>query len=325
MKSNLSRIGIIYSLLITLILTSCGGGSQGSSEMEGSISIDGSSTVYPISEAVAEEYLTVNPKARITVGESGTGGGFKKFARGESDINDASRTIKESEIKLCKENNIEYVELLIAFDGMVVVVHPSNTWAKEMTVEELKKLWEPAAQNTITRWNQIRPEWPNQEIHLYGPGTASGTFDYFTEAIVGEAKSSRGDYTASEDDNVLVQGVSGDKNALGFFGLSYYENNKAKLKLVAIDDQKDENGAGAVLPSLETVKNKTYSPLSRPLLIYVNNVAAERPLVQDFITFYLDNVSPLATEVGYIPLGDDELAAEKNKWAEFKKAHSTKK
>lgn len=290
--------------------------------MEGSISIDGSSTVYPISEAVAEEYLAINPRVKVTVGESGTGGGFKKFGRGETDINDASRPIKQSEIDLCNENNIKYTELLVAYDGMAIVVNPKNTWATDITVAELKKLWEPAAQGVITKWNQIRPEWPDQEIHLYGAGTASGTFDYFTEAIVGESKSCRGDYTASEDDNVLVQGVASDENALAFFGLSYFENNKDKLKLVPVNDEDDSNGAGAILPTMQTVKDKTYTPLSRPLFIYVNSTAAEKAVVQDFVTFYLENASLLVAEVGYIPLSDNEIANAKNTWAEFVKAHA---
>jgi len=195
---------------------------------------------------------------------------------------------------------------------MAIVVNPNNTWANDITVAELKKMWEPAAQGVITKWNQIRPEWPDREIHLYGAGTASGTFDYFTEAVVGESKSCRGDYTASEDDNVLVQGVASDENALAFFGLSYYENNKAKLKLVPVNDEDDSNGAGAILPTVETVKNKTYTPLSRPLFIYVNSTAAEKEVVQDFVTFYLDNVSKLVQEVGYIPLSENEIASAKN-------------
>lgn len=303
------------------MLTSCGGQKK-AGQLEGSISIDGSSTVYPISEAVAEEYLAVNPHVKVTVGESGTGGGFKKFGRGETDINDASRSIKQSEIDMCNENNIKYTELLVAFDGMAIVVNPKNTWANDITVAELKKLWEPAAQGVILKWNQIRPEWPDKEIQLYGPGTASGTFDYFTEAIVGEAKSCRGDYTASEDDNVLVQGVASDESALAFFGLSYFENNMDKLKLLPVDDGKDENGKGPILPSVETVKNKTYAPLSRPLFIYVNSTAAEKEVVQDFVTFYLDNASKLVTEVGYIPLSDNEIANAKSIWAEFVKTHA---
>jgi phosphate transport system substrate-binding protein len=309
---------------LVFLMFSCGQ-PQKVGEKTGSVSIDGSSTVYPISEAVAEEYLAQNPKVRVTVGESGTGGGFKKFGRGETDINDASRAIKDSEIKICDENNIKFIELLIAYDGMAVVVNPANTWAKDITVKELKKLWEPAAQNVITRWNQIRPEWPNKEIHLYGPGTASGTFDYFTEAIVGEAKSCRGDYTASEDDNVLVQGVSSDEGALGFFGLSYFENNKDKLKLLGIDDENPDNGKGPIQPSVATVKDKTYAPLSRPLFIYVNSTAAAKEAVQDFVTFYLKNVDKLSSEVGYIPMANNELDQVSKKWDEFVNTHKATK
>jgi phosphate transport system substrate-binding protein len=303
-------------VLMVALLASCGEPRK-AGEKEGSISIDGSSTVYPVTEAVAEEYLAINPRVRVTVGESGTGGGFKKFSRGEIDINDASRSIKQGEIDQCTANGISFVELLIAYDGMAIVVNPANDWANDITVAELKKLWEPAAQGVITNWNQIRSDWPDRTINLYGAGTASGTFDYFTEAIMGESKLCRGDYTASEDDNVLVQGVASDEGALGFFGLSYFENNKDKLKLVAVDDEDPSNGEGAILPTLETVKNKTYTPLSRPLFIYVNSKAAEKEIVQDFVTFYLDNTAMLSSEVGYIPLADNETAQVKAKWSTF--------
>lgn len=303
-------------VLIVALLASCGEPRK-AGEKEGSISIDGSSTVYPVTEAVAEEYTAAYPRVRVTVGESGTGGGFKKFSRGEIDINDASRSIKQNEIDQCTENNISFVELLIAYDGMAIVVNPANNWASDITVAELKKLWEPAAQGVVTRWNQVRSSWPDRPIQLYGAGTASGTFDYFTEAVMGEAKQCRGDYTASEDDNVLVQGVASDEGALGFFGLAYFENNKDKLKLLAVDDEDPSNGEGAILPTLETVKNKTYTPLSRPLFIYVNSKAAEKEVVQDFVTFYLENTAMLASEVGYIPLADNETAEVKAKWSTF--------
>jgi phosphate transport system substrate-binding protein len=206
---------------------------------------------------------------------------------------------------------------MIAYDGMAVVVNPQNTWCKDMTVAELKTLWSPEAQGKITKWNQIRKEWPNEEIHLFGPGVESGTYDYFTEVIVGKSHSSRGDYTASEDDNVLVQGVASDKNSLGFFGMAYFEENRDKLKEIGIDDGKDENGKGPILPSLETVKNKTYSPLGRPLFIYVNNTAGKRKEVQEFVRFYLANTNKLTSEVGFIPLTEEELAATKAKWESF--------
>jgi phosphate transport system substrate-binding protein len=309
------KLKLIISCLTIIALSSCG--KRDRQTGSGSISVDGSSTVYPITEAVAEEFGKHHPGIKVTVGLSGTGGGFKKFGRGETDINDASRPITEEEKTLCRSNNVSYVDLMVAYDGLAVVVNPQNDWCKEMTVAELKKLWEPAAQNKITRWNQLRPDWPDQEIHLFGPGVESGTYDYFTEVITGKSHSSRGDYTASEDDNVLVQGVSADKYALGFFGLAYYEENQGKLKLVAIDDQKSENGAGPVLPSLETVKNKTYAPLSRPLFIYVNSTAAKRDAVQQFVKYYLKNAAKLSKEVGYIPLTDEEYQAETSKFEQF--------
>lgn len=286
-------------------------------KLSGSVNADGSSTVYPITEAVSEEFRKQYPNVKISVGLSGTGGGFKKFVRGETDMNDASRPISSHEDSLAQQNGVSYVELLVAYDGMAVVVNPSNTWCKDMTVQELKKLWEPAAQGKIKRWNQIRPEWPNEEIHLYGAGVESGTYDYFTEVIVGKSHSSRGDYTASEDDNVLVQGVSSDPNALGFFGLAYYEENMDKLKCVAIDDEIDENGKGSILPSVETVKNKSYAPLGRPLYLYVNSLAAKRPEIVVYVDFYLQNTVQLSQEVGYVPLADDELETVKTKWAAF--------
>lgn len=312
---------LLFTIMVVALLAACGQKSN-TGQLSGSVSIDGSSTVYPISEAIAEEYTIANPQVRVTVGESGTGGGFKKFSRGEIDINDASRSIKPNEIDLCKENGIDFLELLVAYDGMAIVVNKKNTWINDITISELKKLWEPAAQGKITKWSQIRPEWPDRDIHLYGAGTSSGTFDYFTEAVMGEAKSCRGDYTASEDDNVLVQGVASDENALAFFGLSYYENNKDKLKLVPVDDENDANGTGPMLPTVESVKDKSYSPLSRPLMIYVNSKAAERAEVQDFVTFYLENATFMAKEVGYIPLTDVETANAKAIWQAFVKTHA---
>ena len=279
------------------------------------IKVDGSSTVYPITEAVAEDFNVANPNVKVTIGVSGTGGGFKKFIRKEIDIADASRVIKASEDSACTSDSIEYIELPIAYDGLAVVINPQNTWVDYLTVEELKKLWEPAAQGKITHWNQIRASWPKEERHLFGAGTQSGTFDYFTEAIVGKAKSSRGDYTASEDDNVLVQGISTDKLALGFFGLDYYESNKDKLKLVPIDDKKDENGKGAIAPSVETVKNSTYQPLSRPLFIYVNKKSAERAEIGSFVDFYLSNAEKLVSESGYVPLTPEIYTLVKARYA----------
>lgn len=296
-----------------LLLAACGGNTdKGSEKLSGTIKIDGSSTVFPITEAVAEEFRFDQPDVQVTIGISGTGGGFKKFGRGETDISDASRPIKQKEIDICSENGITYVDLTVAYDGLAVLVNPANDWVDYFTVEELKKLWEPEAQGKIMKWNQIRAEWPDEEVHLFGPGVASGTFDYFTEAIVGESGASRGDFTASEDDNVLVQGIAGDKYGLGFFGLAYYEENKDKLRLVAVD-----GGNGAVNPTLETVSNGTYSPLSRPLLIYVNSKAAEKIEVQEFIRFYIDNAPELSTEIGYVPLPSEFYQAEAKKFENF--------
>ena len=271
---------------------------------ENLIIIDGSSTVYPISEAVAEEFLKLEQDATIAIGESGTGGGFKKFSRGEIQITNASRPITESEIEACLANNYPFIELPVAYDGLAVVVHPDNDWVDSITVDELKRIWEPSAQGTIMRWNQIRPEWPDQEIRLYGAGVSSGTYDYFTEAIVGTKRSSRGDFTASEDDNVLVQGVSQDVLALGYFGLAYYEENKSKLKALAIDDLNDDNGKGAVLPSFENVNNASYQPLTRPEFIYVS-ANSINPMIEKFIHFYLTESADLVKEVGYVPLSKE--------------------
>jgi len=268
------------------------------------IKADGSSTVFPITEAVAEEFHKANPHVNVTVGVSGTGGGFQKFCRAETDINDASRPIKPTEIEACKAAGIEYIELPIAYDGLAVVVNPKNSWAASVTVEELKKLWAPEAQGKITRWNQIRSSWPDREIHLFGAGVDSGTYDYFTEAIVGKEGASRGDFTSSEDDNVLVQGIAGDELALGFMGLAYVEQNPGKLKLVPVDDGKRGNGDGPIPASVETVRNATYQPLSRPLFIYVARRSSERPEVQNFVESYFTTGKELVTEVGYVPLTD---------------------
>ena len=300
---------------IMLTLSSCGTKStESSAKLTGDIKIDGSSTVYPITEAIAEEYRISQPDVNVSVGLSGTGGGFKKFGRGEIDINDASRPIKDAEAATCNESNIKYVGLTVAFDGLAVLINKENTWVDFFTVEELKKIWEPGAQGKITKWNQIRASWPAEDFHLYGPGVASGTYDYFTEAVVGKSGSSRGDYTASEDDNVLVQGIAGDKNSIGFFGLAYYEENKDKLKLVGIDNGK---GSGVVLPTSETVKSNAYAPLSRPVFIYVTDAAAKRAEVVDFVKFYLTNASKLVSDVGYIALPDETYAAELEKFNAF--------
>lgn len=300
---------------ITVSLASCGNNKK---EDGSAISIDGSSTVYPVTEAIAEEYRSEAPGTDITIGVSGTGGGFQKFGRGEVAITNASRPIKEDERAIAESNGISFVELEVAYDGLAVVVNPENDWVNCFTVEQLKKIWEPGAQGNITRWNQIDPSWPDEEIHLFGPGVASGTFDYFTEAIVGKSGSSRGDYTASEDDNVLVQGVSGDKFGLGFFGLAYYEENSDKLRMVAVD-----GGEGCVEPTAETVSNGSYAPLSRPLYIYVNSSSLENPAVIDFVEFYLDQAPQLLQDVGYIPLTDEEYRRERQKFASFVEENTT--
>lgn len=291
---------LVFTVCGLLFLTGCGGGGNGPNQR---VRIDGSSTVFPITEAVAEEFMRANRNARVTVGVSGTGGGFEKFLRGETNINNASRPIKPSELQLAEEAGIEFIELPVAYDGLAVVTNPSNDFASCLTADELKQIWQPNSE--VDTWSDIRSEWPDEEIHLYGPGTASGTYDYFTEAIVGESGASRTDYTASEDDNVLVQGVSGDENALGFFGLAYYENNADQLKLVGVDDGNPENGEGCIEPSVETIEQGSYQPLSRPLFIYVNAADADNAGVNSFVKFYLQHVGDLAEDVGYIGLSEN--------------------
>ncbi len=265
------------------------------------IRADGSSTVYPITEAVAEEFQKAKKNSvKVTVGISGTGGGFKKFCRGETDVSDASRPISRKEMEACAQAGIKYIELPVAYDAITVVVNKGNNWLKEIKVEELKAMWEPAAQGKITKWNQVNPAWPDLPITLYGPGADSGTFDYFTDAINGKEKASRGDYSASEDDNVLVQGVAREKGAIGYFGLAYYVENKDKLRAVPVVAK---GAAKGVSPSLETVMDGSYQPLARPIFIYVNaKAAAEKPEVREFVEFYLRNAPQLVKEVKYVPL-----------------------
>lgn len=293
----------------------CNGGTSSNMSSTGSdvIKVDGSSTVFPVTEAVAEEFQKEKQgKVHVTVGISGTGGGFKKFARGEIDITDASRPILTDEMAQAKTNGIEFLELPVAFDALTVVVNPQNNWVTSMTVAELKKIWEPEAQEKITHWNHVRPEWPNEKIALFGAGADSGTFDYFTEAVVGKAKASRGDFTASEDDNVLVQGIEGNKYALGYIPYAYFAPHSTRMKAVGIEWEKNKV-KGPVMPSLETVLAGHYNPLSRPLFIYVSRKSLDKPAVKEFVEFYLKHVKTLATEVKYMPLPDTayEMAIER--------------
>jgi len=289
------------------------GGGDGLAGLTGSVNVDGSSTVFPITQAVAEEFNGAAPDVKISVGVSGTGGGFKKFCAGETDISDASRPIKDSEKAECSKTGVEYVELTVAIDGLSVLVNPKNTWAACLTTDELKKIWEPAAQGKVTNWSQVRAGFPSRPLTLYGPGTDSGTFDYFTDEINGGEGVSRSDYTASEDDNVLVQGIAGDENAIGYFGFAYYEENTDKLKLAGVDP-----GSGCVEPSRETINSGSYKPLSRPIFIYVAKKALGKPEVKAFVDYYLENVNTLVPDVGYIEMPDAMLAEQKSAWDAFK-------
>ena len=288
---------LFNALAATMVLATLG--LAGKVQAQQIIKIDGSSTVFPITEAVAEDFQKANKGTKVTVGIGGTGGGFKKFCRGETDISNASRPILKKEMEDCAKAGIKYIELPVAFDALTVVVNPKNTFLKSITVEELKKVWEPAAQGKVKSWKDVNPAWPDTPIKLYGPGADSGTFDYFTEAVVGKAKSSRGDYTASEDDNVLVQGVSRDLGALGYFGFAYYIENKAKLTSVAVVNPVTKL---AVPPSAETVAASTYNPLSRPLFIYVAAKSLDKPEVAKFVDYYLTQGGKLAKEVKFFPL-----------------------
>jgi len=286
---------------LTLAVVLAAGGLVGCGpRVEGSLEVDGSSTVFPITEAVAEEFVAeTTGRFRVTVGLSGTGGGFQRFCAGETAVSNASRPIKESELEACRRNGVEPLELPVAYDGLAVVVNPANTFVECLTVEELKRIWEPGSR--VSRWSDVRAGIPDAPIRLFGPGTSSGTFDYFTEVIVGEEDASRPDYTASEDDNVLIQGVAGEPNALGYFGYAYYAENQDALKLVAVD-----GGEGCVRPTPETIRDGTYRPLSRPLLIYVNRRALAEPAVVEFVRFYMENAAELVPETGYVPLTPEQ-------------------
>jgi phosphate transport system substrate-binding protein len=292
----MKKTGLALAALALFALVGCGGQSEKHpGGLAGTVAIDGSSTVFPITEAVAEEFQKENPGVRVLVAISGTGGGFKKFSVSETDINDASRPIKSSELAKATENGVSFIEIPVAYDGIAVMVNPSNDFVDHLTVEELKKIWQPGS--TVRNWSDVRSDWPDQPLKLYGPGTDSGTFDYFTEAINGKSQSCRADFTASEDDNVLVQGIAGDKGALGFFGFAYYAENTSRLKIVPVDP-----GNGAVTASEITINDGTYTPLSRPIFIYVSTAAAERPEVREFVKFYIENAPQLVAEVGYVPL-----------------------
>jgi phosphate transport system substrate-binding protein len=275
-------------------------------KVEGMVKADGSSTVFPLTEAVAEEFGKLHPKVRVVVGSSGTGGGFKKFIMSEIDINNASRVIKSSEAAEAKKKGVHYIELAVAHDGITIVVNKANTWVDKLTVAELKKIWEPGSK--VKTWKDVRATWPDRPIKLYGPGTDSGTFDFFTEAINGKAQASRSEFTKSEDDNVLIQGVEGDKDSLGYFGYSYYAANEKKLKAVPVD-----NGKGAVMPTPDTINNETYAPLSRILYVYVTTKALARPEVKEFMTYYMANAAKFSKDVGYVPLSVDKYKTGQDK------------
>ncbi|GAB6100583.1 PstS family phosphate ABC transporter substrate-binding protein [Halanaerocella petrolearia] len=308
-------LSLVLVLTLGVVFTATGkvgawwifGGDDEKEELTGEVVIDGSSTVYPVTQAIAEEFMKKHPGVRASVGVSGTGGGFEKYTIGETDINDASRKIKPSERKLARENGIKSTRVTVAYDGISVVVNPDNTWAKEMTVEELRKIWEPGSD--VEKWSDIRPSWPDKKIDLYGPGSDSGTFDYFTEAINHEEGASRANYTASENDNVLVQGIKGNKYALGYFGFAYYLENKDKLNVVAVD-----NGNGVVKPSMESIGSGEYKPLARGLYFYVsNNSLKDNKAVEKFVEFYMNNAKEIVPQIGYVPLSEEKYQSQLDK------------
>jgi len=300
---NFQQRTCLVWLLPTLIVSGCGGsaGDDGSGALAGAIRIDGSSTVFPITEAFAEEFQIAHPDVRVTVGISGTGGGFQRFCSGETHLSNASRPITESEVAACEAAGVEFTELPVAWDGLSVIANPANTFVSCLTVDELRRIWAP--DSNVTTWRDVRSEWPGEAIRLYGPGTDSGTFDYFTETINGESGASRADFQASEDDNILVQGVAGDRYALGYFGFAYYAENQDRLKLVEVD-----GGAGCVAPSDQTIEDGTYAPLSRPLYVYVRHAALERPEVRAYVQFMLEEATTLVPATGYHALSDEQYA-----------------
>lgn len=313
MQPSVRRLLLLFLLTPVFFLESCHFSNGASHQI---LRIDGSSTVFTISEAIAEEYIKDNPSKRLTIGISGTGGGFKKFGRGEILIANASRKIKDIEAAECAENGITYIEIPIAYDGLAVIANPKNTWLNEIRVSELKLIWEPEAQSHTRYWDDVRPTFPHHRLQLYGPGTASGTFDYFTEVIVGETGSSRGDFMPSEDDHVLIQGVSGDLYSLGFVGLAYYEENTQRVKLIPVD-----NGKGAVAPSRETINAGLYRPLTRRIYLYISKEITTIEHGKDFIYYFLENVDTLAEEVGFVSLSDEEYREQIERFTAFIKTN----
>jgi phosphate transport system substrate-binding protein len=315
-RNVLSRRVLAGTAVAALALAGCGsnddsGNNTGSERLSGAVAVDGSSTVAPLSEAAASLYQEAQPEVNVAVGTSGTGGGFEKFCKGETDISDASRPIKDEEKAACEAAGIKYVELVVANDALSVVVNKANDFIDCLTVDQLKKIWEP--NSTVKNWSDVNRSWPAEPIALFGPGTDSGTFDYFTDEINGEEGASRTDYTASENDNVLVQGVSNSKYGLGYFGYTYYEENADQLKAVKID-----GGSGCVEPSKENVLNGTYKPLGRTLFIYVSDAAVKKPQVADFVNFYIENIDEIAAEAGFIPLSDEQKAQLKSSFETLK-------
>ncbi|WP_309484550.1 PstS family phosphate ABC transporter substrate-binding protein [Streptomyces himalayensis] len=316
-----AKVSLALSAAAILAASACGGTDAGSgqsdgSTLSGSIRVDGSSTVAPLSTAAAQLFQQQNPGVNVTVGTSGTGGGFEKFCNGETDISDASRPIKDEEKAACEKKGITYEEFQIANDGLSVVVNKDNDFAECLTVEQLKKIWEPGSK--VNNWNQVDPEFPDQRLELFGAGTDSGTFDYFTEAVNGEEGASRTDYSPSEDDNVTVQGVSGSKGGLGYFGLSYYEENQDKLKVLKIDD-----GDGCVEPTKQTVQDGTYKPLSRPLFIYPKASSLEKPEVEAFVEFYVENNAEIAEKSLFVPLNAEQEAELKKDLERLREQHTS--
>ena len=310
---KLSRLIMTFGMTFLFAVIGCSSeeisstSNSDTAPLTGTVEVDGSSTVAPVSEAVAEEFKKQFPKTNVLVGVSGSGGGFKRFVIGETDISNASRDIKPSEAEKAKANGIDFAELRIGMDGLSVMVNTKNTFVDCLTTAELKKIWEPGS--LINNWNEIRSSFPDQKLRLYGPGTDSGTFDFFTDEINGQSGASRDDYTMSEDDNVVVQGISGDQNSLGYFGYAYYEANKDKLKVIGID-----SGEGCIVPSAETIDDASYKPLTRPLYIYVNKSSyTNKKVVKEFVDFYMQEAGALTAEVGYVPLKDEEYKANLDK------------